>query len=259
MKGLLQKRQIGFSLIELMIALLLGAILLLGVTQVMISSSSLGTTTNNLSVNQDRAKTVLDLLGSEAGRAGYNGCDGSDGELSSNDKTDALKKRFYAVVPLKESGNMGVMFAYGIDATLDQSDAATKLSSTDCFGRELRYRNMIYQNEGDNLRIQGRSNAKAAADAFDLVDDIIEDVQLDKVVLTLVDANGKFKEVTISTGNDSDAYDDTQNSDIEKLKSAKLITFYITVKTTAGTEAKKHEAITAIERSYSATYRLRNL
>lgn len=256
MKSLLQAKQNGFSLIELMIALLLGMILLLGVTQVMISSSTLGTTTNNLSVNQDRAKTVLDLLGSEAGRAGYNGCS-SGGAVSWDSITDSTKKYSYAVVPLIKSGDLGVMFAYGIDATLAQSQG-TKIKSQDCFGRDLYYRNMVYQNEGDNLRITGRSDASATT-TYDLVDEVIEDVQLDKIVLTLENDSGQFSEVTISLDSSSDTYDDSQTSDIEKLQAAKLITFYITVKTAAGTEANRNEAITAVERTYSATYRLRNL
>lgn len=255
MKDLLQKRQKGFSLIELMIALLLGAILLLGVTQVMISSSTLGTTTNNLSVNQDRAKTVLDLLGSETGRAGYNGC-GTSGEVAWSTKSgDADRKKSLAVVPL--ANPIGVMFTYGIDATLAQSDG-TKLSSEDCFGRELYYRNMIYQNCGDDnpedLCLQGRSDA--TSNDFDLVDDLIEGVRIEKIVLTLENATGQFSEVTI---NSSSSYNDDNISEVVDMQQAKLITFYITVKTAAGTEDNRHDALTAIQRTYSATYRLRNL
>lgn len=258
MKSLLQTRQNGFSLIELMIALLLGMILLLGVTQVMISSSTLGTTTNNLSVNQDRAKTVLDLLGSEAGRAGYTGCS-AGGELGWTGKnTDELRKRSFAVVPLVTP--VGVMFAYGIDEKFAQS-GETELSSEDCFGRKLYYRNMIYQNCGDDnpedLCIQGRSVATSGT--FDLVDDIIEGVRIEKIVVTLQKDSGEFSEVTIG-GDDSDSnYNDNNISNIVDLQEAKLITFYINVRTAAGIGADRHTASTAVQRSYSATYRLRNL
>ncbi|MFD1260577.1 PilW family protein [Entomomonas asaccharolytica] len=257
MKSFLQVKQNGFSLIELMIALLLGMILLLGVTQVMISSSSLGTTTNNLSVNQDRAKTVLDLLGSEAGRAGYNGCS-AGGEIGwSGKNTDEHRKRSFAVVPLKTP--VGVMFAYGIDEKFAQS-GETQLTAEDCFGRKLYYRNMVYQNCGDtypeDLCIQGRS--VATSNNFDLVNDRIEGVRIEKIVLTLQNDTGEFSEVTIGTGGDTN-YDDTNMSNLVNLQAAKLITFYINVKTAAGSGTEKHEAFTAVQRSYSATYRLRNL
>ncbi|UYZ85238.1 prepilin-type N-terminal cleavage/methylation domain-containing protein [Entomomonas sp. E2T0] len=258
MKSLLQAKQNGFSLIELMIALLLGMILLLGVTQVMISSSTLGTTTNNLSVNQDRAKTVLDLLGSEAGRAGYNGC-GAGGELSWTGKnSDELRKRSFAVVPLKEP--VGIMFAYGIDGKFAQS-GETQLLSEDCFGRRLYYRNMIYQNCGtdnpEDLCIQGRTVATSGS--FDLVDDRIEGVRIEKIVVTLENDAGEFSEVTIGGISSDSNYDDSDISNVVNLQEAKLITFYINVKTAAGTSADKYNASTAVERSYSATYRLRNL
>lgn len=77
--------------------------------------------------------------------------------------------------------------------------------------------------------------------------------------MTLENDAGEFSEVTIGGISSDSNYDDSDISNVVNLQEAKLITFYINVKTAAGTSADKYNASTAVERSYSATYRLRNL
>ncbi|MFS2123215.1 PilW family protein [Pseudomonas sp. Pseusp97] len=67
-------RQRGLSMIELMVALLLSSLLLLGVLQMFSNSSASDKTSSALTRVQDSGRVVLDLLAMDARRAGYQGC-----------------------------------------------------------------------------------------------------------------------------------------------------------------------------------------
>ena len=67
-------REYGFSLIELMIAMVLGLLLTLGVTQVYLSSSDTYRLTNGLARIQENARFAADMLGRDIREAGGNGC-----------------------------------------------------------------------------------------------------------------------------------------------------------------------------------------
>ncbi|WP_259759270.1 PilW family protein [Pseudomonas sp. GCEP-101] len=67
-------RQRGLSMIELMIALLLSTLLLLGVLQMFSNSSASDKTSSALTRVQDSGRVVLDLVATDARRAGYQGC-----------------------------------------------------------------------------------------------------------------------------------------------------------------------------------------
>lgn len=247
MNSLLQK---GFSLIELMIALLLGSILLLGVTQMLVSSSTLGTTSNNLTVNQDRAKTVLDLLGSEVGRAGYKGCE-KGGMLEWNGMNANDEDRF-AFLPLPGT-NIGINFVYGVDEGVANNDvtAGQELKAKDCFNRKIYFRKMVYQNCDKGLCIKGTSNPGTA---YNLVDDSIADVKIDDIVFTLKNSESKFSQIKLS---EVSTFTDEELKSLQQ--TAQLVTFFITVHTAAGEGTERLNAETTVKREYSATFRLRNL
>ncbi|TLP77831.1 prepilin-type N-terminal cleavage/methylation domain-containing protein [Pseudomonas nitroreducens] len=67
-------RQRGLSMIELMVALLLSSLLLLGVMQMFSNSSLSDKTSSALTRVQDSGRVVLDLVSMDARRAGYQGC-----------------------------------------------------------------------------------------------------------------------------------------------------------------------------------------
>ncbi|MCP1624817.1 PilW family protein [Pseudomonas nitroreducens] len=67
-------RQRGLSMIELMVALLLSTLLLLGVLQMFSNSSASDKTSSALTRVQDSGRVVLDLVSMDARRAGYQGC-----------------------------------------------------------------------------------------------------------------------------------------------------------------------------------------
>lgn len=66
--------QRGLSMIELMVALLLSSLLLLGVLQMYSNSSHSNTVSSALTRVQDSGRVVLDLMAMDARRAGYQGC-----------------------------------------------------------------------------------------------------------------------------------------------------------------------------------------
>jgi len=79
------KKQNGLSLVELMVALLISSILLLGVLELFGSSSKSSRSANALARMQENGRLALDLIAREARRTGFNGCDGG---IAGDDKMD---------------------------------------------------------------------------------------------------------------------------------------------------------------------------
>ncbi|MBO3276760.1 PilW family protein [Pseudomonas schmalbachii] len=68
------KRQLGLSLIELMIAILISSLLLLGVLQLFSNTSASDRTNTALARVQESGRIALEIIGTDARRAGYQGC-----------------------------------------------------------------------------------------------------------------------------------------------------------------------------------------
>lgn len=68
------RAQAGLSLIELMVAILISTLLLLGVLELYINTSRTDRTSNELARVQENGRLVMELLSREARRAGYQGC-----------------------------------------------------------------------------------------------------------------------------------------------------------------------------------------
>lgn len=74
MKSLINKQQqTGLSLIELMVALVLSMLLMLGVTQIFLSSKATYSTNQELSEIQESGRFALDILVQDIANAGYQG------------------------------------------------------------------------------------------------------------------------------------------------------------------------------------------
>ena len=67
-------RQVGFSLVEMMIALLMGLILFAGVGHLVLGASRSWALQDELSRIQESARLTLDILGQSISTAGYTGC-----------------------------------------------------------------------------------------------------------------------------------------------------------------------------------------
>lgn len=100
-------REYGFSLIELMIAMVLGLLLTLGVTQVYLSSSDTYRLTNGLARIQENARFAADILARDLREAGGTGCllenatitDIRDGPLEPNSADGVLGWEYSGTAP----------------------------------------------------------------------------------------------------------------------------------------------------------------
>jgi prepilin-type N-terminal cleavage/methylation domain-containing protein len=75
------ERQSGFSLVELMVAILIGSLLIIGVTELFLSSLRSGLSSSELAKMQESGRIALEVIGADARRAGYQGCTAADDEL----------------------------------------------------------------------------------------------------------------------------------------------------------------------------------
>ncbi len=76
------KQQRGFSLVELMVAILISSILLLGVLQLFGNSSESDRTANALARVQESGRVAIEIIGADARRAGYQGCSSAANETT---------------------------------------------------------------------------------------------------------------------------------------------------------------------------------
>jgi type IV pilus assembly protein PilW len=87
--------QIGLSLIEVMIALLLGAFLVGGVLQIFIGSKQTYRMQENLSRLQENGRLAMDLIGRDIRMTSYWGClVRASGDITGGDSTITLKAAF---------------------------------------------------------------------------------------------------------------------------------------------------------------------
>lgn len=73
----LAKHQKGLSLIELMVAILISSVLLLGVVELFLSTFRTDRTSTELSRVQESGRVAMELISREIRRAGYQGCVGA--------------------------------------------------------------------------------------------------------------------------------------------------------------------------------------
>lgn len=76
------KRQRGLSLIELMIAILISSLLLLGVVQLFSNTSATDRSNTALARVQESGRVALEIIGADARRAGYQGCSSASNTIT---------------------------------------------------------------------------------------------------------------------------------------------------------------------------------
>jgi type IV pilus assembly protein PilW len=75
-------RQVGFSIVELMVAILIGLIILAGVIQVVVTSKTSFIGQEEMSFIQENARYAMDVIGKDVQGAGYWGCAGADARVA---------------------------------------------------------------------------------------------------------------------------------------------------------------------------------
>lgn len=111
---LIKKRTSGFSIVELMVAILIGLIILAGVIQVVITSKTTFLGQEEMSFIQENARYAMDVIGKDIQGAGYRGCAGQS-----------------AVIALVADGNASADQFLGIESLrgyLNETDAPTAYS-----------------------------------------------------------------------------------------------------------------------------------
>ena len=81
-------RQAGFSIVELMVAILIGLIILAGVVQVVITSKTTYLGQEEMSFIQENARYAMDVLSKDIQGAGYMGCAGANTKVAFVAKLD---------------------------------------------------------------------------------------------------------------------------------------------------------------------------
>lgn len=112
------KLQRGLSLIELMIALLISSLLILGAVQLFGNTTASDRTSSAIARVQESGRVALEIIGADARRAGYQGCSSAVNPItvgSLNFPEDAL-----------QAGNKSVTFNYATPEDTGISFAANK-------------------------------------------------------------------------------------------------------------------------------------
>lgn len=142
----------GISLVELMVSLVISSMLILGVLQLHLSTSSSDRANTALSRVQENGRIALELIGADARRAGFQGCVSS---LMETQVTNAVRLPDHAVV----SGTNSITFRYAVtDSTAGaQLPAAANGEDRSCFGVPQTYylRTAAYTNCDGDLCLNG--------------------------------------------------------------------------------------------------------
>ena len=78
----MKRHQLGFSLVELMVAIVISSLLILGVTEIFSRSFFADRDNTELTYMQESGRLALELIGQDARRAGFQGCTASNNENS---------------------------------------------------------------------------------------------------------------------------------------------------------------------------------
>jgi type IV pilus assembly protein PilW len=114
----MKRGQVGLSLVELMIAMVIGLILLTGVVHIFLGSKHVYTTQDALSRIQENGRLAVDFISRDARMAGYAGCAGGANSNLHNglnvSPTNAGDKLLFDFeMPIEGLDNVGVVPGWG--------------------------------------------------------------------------------------------------------------------------------------------------
>ncbi|CAD5379880.1 Prepilin-type N-terminal cleavage/methylation domain-containing protein [Pseudomonas sp. OF001] len=139
------KQQRGFSLVELMVALLISSLLLLGILQLFNNTSESDRTANALARVQEGGRVALEIIGTDARRTGYQGCSSIANETTVGSYT-------FPEDALAVAAN-SVTFRYASTEKTGNTPEPVFSASRACDGTELYLRTVTYAqcNNGTSL------------------------------------------------------------------------------------------------------------
>lgn len=146
-------QQQGLSLVELMVAILLASLLILGVTQLYSNSAATDRSNSALARVQESGRTVLELIRQDAWRAGFEGCVNPLTTIKVNQIS------FPDDIVLAQTQPLGLTLRYA-----SRDVTATAFPERDCDNSQLYLHDVTYANCSGNLSgICVTSNGGAAS------------------------------------------------------------------------------------------------
>jgi prepilin-type N-terminal cleavage/methylation domain-containing protein len=136
--------QAGFSLVEIMVALVIGIMMLLGVSEIFLTGSRSGVTSSDLARVQESGRIALELISKEVRRAGYKGCVNSATELV----TGGITYPDQAITG--DANNITINYA--------RLDATGGFPEVDCNNQPLAAYQVTFSNCGSALCIQSNDS-----------------------------------------------------------------------------------------------------
>jgi type IV pilus assembly protein PilW len=227
-------KQTGLSLIELMVAVLISSILILGVTSLFSDTSNTAQTNTALARVQESGRLALELIGADARRAGYVGCINTASTQPSPLEMNVDTGGGILTFPLAafDFSSTQLTFRYGIEK--DASSTAPELppTGTTCPGGRLELREVVYTNcpQGGIERICLNGQP------------MLDNAKIDSISLAIPTGSGtEWKEASASFSSD-------------ELKAISMVRVAITI---TEQENQASSSVT-ISRSFNGTYHLRN-
>lgn len=219
-------KQTGLSLIELMVAILISTILVLGVTSLFTDTSDTARTNTALARVQESGRLALELIGADARRAGYVGC---------LDKASMVPMEIGSITLPRDAltfSSTQLTFRYGVETVAGSGATALPNSGITCQEDPLELREVIYANcpQGGIERICLNGQP------------MLDNARIDSISLAIPDgSNTEWRDA-------SAAFDD------EDLKKINMVRVAITI---TEQESQAGSSVT-ISRSFNGTYHLRN-
>ncbi len=229
-------KQSGLSLIELMVAILITSILVLGVTSLFTDTSDAGRTNTALARVQESGRLALELIGSDARRAGYAGCINMASTQPTPMEMEIDTGSGIITLPLDALSFSATQLTFRYGAAKVAGSGAPELpaTGTTCPGDTLELRVVTYANcaQGGIERICLNGQP------------MLDNAKIDAIDLGLVSASGSGTEWKSASAAFSE----------DELKRISLLRVAVTV-----TEKESQaSSSTTISRSFSGTYHLRN-
>jgi len=244
-------KQAGLSLVELMVALLISSILLLGVLELFGSSSQSSRSANALARLQENGRLAMDLIAREARRSGFNGCDGGISASVPVQYFDVPNLDYPndAIAPAQGEPRRRVTFRY-----LGNGDG---VSDTNCKQADLLSDNadkgytISFFNQGGNLRVKSSTRGEqtllnhATIESVHYIQPCKPDDPTDKNTCS-------YEETYFSATSPPRSY-----KDVQKIQ----IVLKICTDTLSETNTTKYcasDSTTKLERTFSSLIELRN-
>lgn len=227
-------KQTGLSLIELMIAILISTILVLGVTTLFSDTSDTARTNTALARVQESGRLALELIGADARRAGYVGCINTASTQPTPLEMDVDTGSDIITFPLDafSFSSTQLTFRYGTEKEAGSTAPELPPTGTTCPGGRLELREAVYSNcpQGaiERICLNGQP--------------MLDNAKIDSISLGIATSSGtEWKEASSSFTND-------------ELKTISMVRVAITI---TEQESQASSSVT-ISRSFNGTYHLRN-